>query len=71
MRLVRYCELQAKGVPWSMTHLTRLEACGAFPRRIRFGTRTVRWSEQAVDQWMAEHFGNSDAETVPLSERSV
>jgi prophage regulatory protein len=62
MRLLKHTEVKAKGVPFSSPHLERLEAAGKFPRRIRLGTRTHRWVEADVDQWMAERFAASGAE---------
>jgi prophage regulatory protein len=59
MRLIKHPEVKAKGVPFSGLHLQRLEDAGKFPRRIRLGTRTHRWVEEDVDQWIADRLAEA------------
>ncbi|MGD0109156.1 MAG: AlpA family phage regulatory protein [Rhodopila sp.] len=53
---IRYPQLRAKGVPWSRTHITRLERLGQFPQSIRLGEATVVWIEAEIDAFMASKF---------------
>jgi prophage regulatory protein len=50
-RIIRKKEL-LKMVPFSATHIARLEAEGRFPRRIRFSGTRVGWIESEVEDWI-------------------
>ena len=39
-------------VPYSRTHIYRLEAKGSFPERIRLGSNRVGWSLAEVLDWI-------------------
>jgi prophage regulatory protein len=57
LRLLSYRELKLRGIPYSRTHLRRLEALGKFPRHITLGEglgALIAWPEHEVDQWIAE-----------------
>ena len=42
-------------VPYSLFHLSRLEAAGKFPKRIKLGEGgRIAWSLRAVEEWIAE-----------------
>ena len=41
-------------VPYSLTHIKRLEAKGKFPKRIRLGAHRVGWSLAEVLEWIAK-----------------
>ena len=41
-------------VPYSITHILRLEAQGEFPERIRLGASRVGWSLLEIQEWIAE-----------------
>ena len=41
-------------VPYSLTHIYRLEAQGLFPERIRLGPQRVGWSLSEIMDWIAE-----------------
>ena len=41
-------------VPYSLTHIYRLEAQGHFPERIKLGANRVGWSLVEVMNWIAE-----------------
>ncbi len=44
-------------VPYSLNHIRRLEAVGAFPKRIRIGPNRIAWTREAVEAWLAERLG--------------
>jgi prophage regulatory protein len=50
-RLIRRDELKRR-VPYSLTHVWRLERKGQFPRRIVVGENRVAWDEAEVDAWI-------------------
>ena len=41
-------------VPFSITHILRLEAQGKFPARIQLGPHRVGWSQDEVLSWIEE-----------------
>lgn len=53
MRMLRFHELKAKGVPWTRVHIMRLENAGKFPRRVPLAENSVVWIEEEVDAWLA------------------
>ena len=64
-RLVTRKELrEALGIPYSIQHLTRLEAAGLFPRRLKLqafrGGRVV-WVEAEVRAWIEARLKQRDA----------
>ena len=56
MRLVNRKELKDKfGIPYSIQHITRLEAAGTFPRRLKLAAYRggrVAWLEAEVLAWL-------------------
>jgi prophage regulatory protein len=46
--VLRYPELRAHGVPWSQSHITRLEKAKKFPRRVRLSDGTHVWLGEEV-----------------------
>jgi prophage regulatory protein len=44
----------AKLVPYSLTHIKRLEVQGKFPARIQLGPHRVGWSLVEVQNWITE-----------------
>ena len=40
-------------VPYSLFHLSRLEAAGKFPKRIKLGDGRIAWSLREVEAWIA------------------
>lgn len=40
------------GVPYSFQHIARLEAAGAFPKRVKLGACRVAWLAEEVQQWI-------------------
>src|SRR5262249_28269339 len=52
--LLRYDDLKSvKGIPFSRSHLARLEDAGMFPKRVRIGANTIVWLESEVDAYIA------------------
>ena len=41
-------------VPYSASHIWRLERSGKFPKRIRVGGNRVAWLESEVKRWIEE-----------------
>jgi prophage regulatory protein len=39
-------------VPYSRTHIARLEESGEFPRRLQLGKRRVAWVAAEVEAWI-------------------
>lgn len=40
-------------VPYSLTHIARLEVAGHFPRRVKLGPCRVGWVESEINDWIA------------------
>jgi prophage regulatory protein len=41
-------------IPYSDMHVSRLEKVGAFPKRIKLGSRRVGWSLLEIEQWIKD-----------------
>lgn len=50
-----------KIVPYSDSHVARLEKEGLFPRRVRIGPCRVAWSFLEVQTWIEEKKNRSEA----------
>jgi prophage regulatory protein len=56
-KLLSYPQLKLRGIPYSRSHLRRLEATGYFPQHVTLGEglgALIAWPEHEVDQWIAE-----------------
>ena len=53
-KILRYDELRASGIPWTRTHLTRLEREGKFPHRVHLGPMTVGWLADEVERFLTK-----------------
>lgn len=53
MRMLRAADV-AKKIGVSRTTLWRLERDGRFPPRRRISENVVAWSEEDIDEWLAE-----------------
>ena len=42
----------AELLPYSLSHIARLEKAGRFPKRIKLGANRVGWLESEIDQWI-------------------
>ena len=49
-------------VPYSLTHIGRLEAVGSFPKRIQLGSNRVGWSLSEIQAWIEERRDIRDAD---------
>ena len=57
LRLVSYQQLKLRGIPYSRSHLRRLEGTGQFPKHVTLGEglgALIAWPEHEVDGWIAE-----------------
>ena len=43
-----------KLIPYTLTHLRRLEAEGQFPERIRMGANRIAWVRDEVETWIED-----------------
>ncbi len=41
------------GIPYSFTHISRLEKAGSFPKRVQLGQSRVAWFEDEVEDWIS------------------
>jgi prophage regulatory protein len=53
LKLLRFRDLKAMGVPWSRMHIDRLERDGKFPKRVQLGESTVAWLENEVEEFLS------------------
>ncbi len=44
-------------IPYSQNQLRRLEAQGAFPKRVRIGANRVAWVREEIDNWVMDRIG--------------
>ena len=51
-RIITWKELK-NWIPYSRTHIARLEKLGLFPWRIKLGRRRTGWLEFEIDEWVA------------------
>jgi prophage regulatory protein len=49
------------GIPYSGQHIARLEAAGAFPKRIRLGQNRVAWLLSEIEEWLEARIALRDA----------
>lgn len=48
-------------VPYTMTHIARLERAGKFPKRLRLGAGRVGWLLIEVENWINARLAERDA----------
>ncbi len=58
-RIIRLSEL-LELIPFSRSHIYRLEKAQQFPRRIKLGARRVGWRASEIRRWIAERHPLSD-----------
>jgi prophage regulatory protein len=63
IRFLTWAELKARGLPFCRRHTYRLEAAGAFPRRVQIGQARVGWIAGEVDAWIAARVAERDQRT--------
>jgi prophage regulatory protein len=57
LKLLSYPQLKLRGIPYSRSHLRRLEAAGQFPRRVTLGEGVrplIGWVEHEIENWIAD-----------------
>lgn len=54
MRLLQEDGLQAKGIPFTRSHLHRLIRSGKFPAPVKIGDNRNAWVEEEIDAYIAE-----------------
>ena len=59
--LIPYCDLKAKGVPYSKPHLWRLEKAGKFPKRVPIGPSRYAYVESEIDGYIGKLIDARDA----------
>jgi prophage regulatory protein len=47
-------------VPYSASHIWRLERSGQFPRRVRLGGNRVAWLQSEVNSWVESKLASRD-----------
>jgi prophage regulatory protein len=58
-KLVSQAELRNR-VPYSRSHIDRLERSGNFPRRLKIGPQRIAWLSAEIDQWIEERAKERD-----------
>lgn len=61
MKVLRKKEVVEK-VGYSGMHISRLEAAGRFPKRIKLGPNSVGWLESEVNEWIEQKVAERDAQ---------
>jgi Prophage CP4-57 regulatory protein (AlpA) len=61
MKFLFLDNLRERGIPFSRVHLARLEASGAFPKRVLLGENRVAWVDQEIDAWIAERLAERES----------
>jgi prophage regulatory protein len=60
--LITYARLRERGIPFSRTHLARLERDGRFPRRVRISARRIGWLSDELDEFLQARAAERDQE---------
>jgi prophage regulatory protein len=59
-RLIPYDALKGKCIPYSKSHLWRLERANKFPRRVPIGAGRYAYIESEVDAWIDARIAERD-----------
>jgi prophage regulatory protein len=60
LRLIRLSEVQ-KAIPYSASHLWRLEQAGQFPKRVPIGPGRVGWVADEIQEWITSRIKARDS----------
>jgi prophage regulatory protein len=52
-------------IPYSDSHLARLEKAGEFPRRFKLAGRTIAWLESEISAWIVQRAATRNVAEVP------
>jgi prophage regulatory protein len=69
-RLIRRDELKRR-VPYSLTHVWRLERRNQFPKRIVIGENRVAWDSNEVDAWIEARIRAGKGKTLRSPRKSA
>jgi len=58
-KLLRLPDVLAR-VPYSRSHLWRMEREGKFPRRIKLGANRVAWAADEIQEWITSRIRARD-----------
>lgn len=62
MKLLSKKQVREK-VLYSFAHIARLEAAGAFPKRVPLGPGRVGYVEEEIEDWITKRIAERDART--------
>ena len=67
-RYLRYPDLKPlKGITFSRQHIGRLQKAMKFPLSVSFGDNTEVFSNEEIDQWVADRIAERDAKAAALA----
>lgn len=49
------------GIPYSVVHIRRLEAAGAFPTRVQLGQCRVAYVAEEIEEWIENKIAQREA----------
>jgi len=59
VRFIRLSDVQ-EVVPYSASHIWRLEQAGKFPKRVRIGANRVAWVADEIQTWIIQRVHSRD-----------
>ena len=59
VRFIRLSDVQ-EVVPYSASHIWRLEQAGKFPKRVRIGANRVAWVADEIQNWIIQRVHSRD-----------
>ncbi len=54
VEFVRFDQLRSLGVPYSKTHVNRMEQHGRFPCKVKFGPQRAWYIKREVEAWCSD-----------------
>lgn len=54
MHLLRFWDLQNRGIPYTRKHLSWLMKQGRFPKPVRLSGNTIAWISEEIESYLAE-----------------
>lgn len=64
------CHERRRLVPYSDTHIRRLERAGLFPRRVRLGPNRIGWLRFEVLNWIKQRTSNRSTDKLANASKS-